>query len=91
MKTVTFFTLKLAYFNKEENIKNMILIIQMFNSMMKTLLFHAKMKYIKCGETQGMARCELYQSRIDLLALLVADNYQDLPSLQELTKSDIIM
>ncbi|OWF55424.1 Zinc finger FYVE domain-containing protein 26 [Mizuhopecten yessoensis] len=59
-------------------------------SMMKSLLFHAKMKFSECGETQGLGQCELYQGRIDILGVLVADNYRDLPSLQELTKPDIV-
>ncbi|XP_069118425.1 uncharacterized protein [Argopecten irradians] len=59
-------------------------------SMMKTLLFHAKMKFSECGESRGLGQCELYQGRIDILGVLVADNYRDLPSLQELTKPDTI-
>ena len=58
--------------------------------MMKYLLFHAKMKFIKTGENQGMARCDMYQSLVDLLGLLVTANYKDLPSLQELTKMDSV-
>ncbi|KAK3093553.1 hypothetical protein FSP39_017239 [Pinctada imbricata] len=60
-------------------------------SMMKTLLFHAKMRFSASGESQGLAQSEVYQSHIDLLAVLMDDNYSDLPSLQELTKKDVIM
>ena len=37
-----------------------------------------------------MARCDMYQSLVDLLGLLVTANYKDLPSLQELTKMDSV-
>lgn len=59
-------------------------------SMMKYLLFHAKMKFIKTGENQGMAQCDMYQSLVDLLGLFVTANYRDLPSLQELIKVDYV-
>ncbi|XP_062609221.1 zinc finger FYVE domain-containing protein 26-like [Saccostrea cucullata] len=59
-------------------------------SMMKTLLVHAKMQYINIGDPQGLVRCETYQSHIDLLGILVGDNYTDLPTLQELTKKDYV-
>ena len=45
---------------------------------------------IKTEENQGMARCDMYQSLVDLLGLLVTANYKDLPSLQELTKMDSV-
>ena len=47
--------------------------------------------FIKTEENQGMARCDMYQSLVDLLGLLVTANYKDLPSLQELTKMDSVM
>ncbi|KAL3872697.1 hypothetical protein ACJMK2_035906 [Sinanodonta woodiana] len=59
-------------------------------SMMKYLLFHAKMKFIKCGENIGMTQCDQYQGLVDLLGLLVSDNYRDLPSIHELTKVDSV-
>lgn len=59
--------------------------------MMKTLLVHAKMQYIDTGDPQGLVRCETYQSHLDLLGILVGDNYTDLPTLQELTKKDYVM
>lgn len=62
-----------------------------FSSMMKTLLMHSKMQYINIGDPQGLVRCETYQSHLDLLGILVEDNYTDLPTLQELTKKDYVM
>lgn len=61
-----------------------------FSSMMKTLLMHSKMQYINIGDPQGLVRCETYQSHLDLLGILVEDNYTDLPTLQELTKKDYV-
>ena len=64
----------------------------LYFSMMKTLLFHAKMKFTKSKNgSDGIAQCDIYQSRIDLLSILVSDNFKDLPSIQELTKPDIVM
>ncbi|XP_053395117.1 zinc finger FYVE domain-containing protein 26-like [Mercenaria mercenaria] len=59
-------------------------------SMMKYLLFHAKMKFTKCGDNAGMGQCDKYQGLVDILALLVVDNYKDLPSIDELTKVDSV-
>ncbi|KAK3587800.1 hypothetical protein CHS0354_042763 [Potamilus streckersoni] len=59
-------------------------------SMIKYLLFHAKMKFIKCGENHGMTQCDQYQGLVDLLGLLVSANYRDLPSIHELTKVDSV-
>lgn len=59
---------------------------------MKTLLFHAKITFARSKSGgEGIALCDVYQSRIDLLSELVSDNFTDLPSLQELTKPDIVM
>ncbi|XP_076098495.1 uncharacterized protein LOC143068375 isoform X2 [Mytilus galloprovincialis] len=60
-------------------------------SMMKTLLFHAKITFSKSTKgSDGIVLCDVYQSRIDLLSILVTDNFTDLPSLQELTKPEIV-
>lgn len=59
--------------------------------MMKTLLFHAKITFSKSTKgADGIVLCDVYQSRIDLLSILVTDNFTDLPSLQELTKTEIV-
>jgi len=57
---------------------------------MKYLLFHAKMKFTSAGDNGGMGRCDIYTGMVDLLALLVNDNFRDLPSLDELTKMDCV-
>lgn len=61
-----------------------------FCSMMKYLLFHAKVKFTKCGDNAGMGQCDKYQGLVDLLALLVTANFRDLPSIEELTKVDSV-
>lgn len=58
--------------------------------MMKYLLFHAKIKFTKCGDNSGMGKCDIYQGMVDLLALLVIDNFRDLPSIEELRKVDTV-
>jgi len=57
---------------------------------MKYLLFHAKMKFTSAGDNGGMGQCDIYTGMVDLLALLVNDNFRDLPSLDELTKMDCV-
>ncbi|XP_064623470.1 zinc finger FYVE domain-containing protein 26-like isoform X2 [Lineus longissimus] len=59
-------------------------------SMMKYLLINAKLKFLKCNEPQGEGLCEIYQSKVDLLNLLVSNNCKDILSIQELTKSDTV-
>ncbi|XP_046355808.2 zinc finger FYVE domain-containing protein 26-like isoform X1 [Haliotis rufescens] len=59
-------------------------------SMMRQLLFQAKLKFLHCGENQGVGLCDMYQTRVDLLKILVGDNYKDLPSIKELTKVDTV-
>lgn len=61
-----------------------------FSSMMKYLLFHAKIKFTSDGDNGGMGQCDIYQGLVDLLGLFVVDNFRDLPSLEELTKMDTV-
>lgn len=58
--------------------------------MMKYLLFHAKIKFTNDGDNSGMGQCDVYQGLVDLLGLLVVDNFRDLPSLEELVKTDTV-
>lgn len=58
--------------------------------MMKYLLFHAKIKFTSNGDNVGMGQCDRYQGLVDLLGLLVVDNFKDLPSLEELMKMDSV-
>ncbi len=58
------------------------------SSVLKFMLFHAKMKFLKAGDNTGVAQCDAYLGRIDLLKLLVAANCSYVPSIQQLTKMD---
>ncbi|CAH1802978.1 unnamed protein product, partial [Owenia fusiformis] len=57
-------------------------------SMLRYLLFNAKMKFLKGHDTSGIEQCEVYRSRVDLLSLLIKANCKDIPSILELTKID---
>ncbi|KAM4663559.1 zinc finger FYVE domain-containing protein 26 [Discoglossus pictus] len=51
---------------------------------MKNLLFTAKMMFVKAGRSPDLALCDSYSSKVDLLKILVAASYQDIPSLDEI-------
>lgn len=57
-------------------------------SIIRELLFRAKMIFLKGGDSGMIAKCEAYQARVDLLKILLEANYPDLPTLQELSKMD---
>lgn len=59
-------------------------------SMMRHLLFHAKVRFTKCMENRLMVQCDQYSTLVDLLKVLLASNYPDLPSIQELTKTESV-
>ncbi|XP_029454718.1 zinc finger FYVE domain-containing protein 26 isoform X2 [Rhinatrema bivittatum] len=50
----------------------------------KTLLFSAKMMFVKTGRTQDLALCDSYFSKLDLLKILLAATYRYIPSLDEI-------
>ncbi|KAM4690950.1 zinc finger FYVE domain-containing protein 26 [Rhinophrynus dorsalis] len=53
---------------------------------MKNLLFSAKMIFVKAARSQDLALCDSYSSKVDLLKILVAASYQDIPSLDEIVR-----
>ncbi|XP_051866109.1 zinc finger FYVE domain-containing protein 26 [Pristis pectinata] len=53
---------------------------------MKQLLFSAKMMFVKAGRSQDLALCDSYISKVDVVKILVAANYQDVPSLEQILK-----
>ncbi|XP_013400771.1 zinc finger FYVE domain-containing protein 26-like [Lingula anatina] len=59
-------------------------------SMMKYLLFNAKMKFLSCGNSNGIAQCEMYSGRVEMLNLLVASHCKHIPSLQKLTQLETV-
>ncbi|OCT68853.1 hypothetical protein XELAEV_18040158mg [Xenopus laevis] len=54
--------------------------------MMKNLLFSAKMIFVKAARSQDLALCDSYSSKVDLLKILVAASYQEIPSLDEIVR-----
>ncbi|XP_022094724.1 zinc finger FYVE domain-containing protein 26-like isoform X2 [Acanthaster planci] len=57
-------------------------------SMMKTLLFNAKLHFIKDGDSSSIELCDSYRSFVDLLSLFVRSNCADIPSIQQLANAD---
>ncbi|KAK7502719.1 hypothetical protein BaRGS_00005969, partial [Batillaria attramentaria] len=57
-------------------------------SIIRELLFRAKVIFLKSGDSSMIGQCDGYQTRVDLLKILLEANYPDLPTLQELTKMD---
>ena len=57
-------------------------------SMMKTLLFNAKLKFLKDGDSSSVELCDSYLSHVDLLCVFVSSNCADIPSIQQLQKAD---
>ncbi|XP_069773187.1 LOW QUALITY PROTEIN: zinc finger FYVE domain-containing protein 26 [Narcine bancroftii] len=57
---------------------------------MKQLLFSAKMMFVKAGRSQDLALCDSYISKVDVVKILVAANYQDVPSLEQILKPTAI-
>lgn len=53
---------------------------------MKTLLFSAKMIFVKAARSHDLALCDSYSSKVDLLKILVAASYQDIPCLDEIVR-----
>ncbi|KAM8921326.1 LOW QUALITY PROTEIN: zinc finger FYVE domain-containing protein 26 [Pelodytes ibericus] len=53
---------------------------------MKNLLFSAKMIFVKAARSHDLALCDSYSSKVDLLKILVAASYKDIPSLDEIIK-----
>ncbi|CAL1527591.1 unnamed protein product [Lymnaea stagnalis] len=59
-------------------------------SVMKQLLFHSKLDFLHTSHMEMLGQCDLYLARVDLLQVMVEANYQDLPTIKELTKQDTI-
>ncbi|XP_071963696.1 zinc finger FYVE domain-containing protein 26-like [Antedon mediterranea] len=57
-------------------------------SMIKTLLFDAKLKFMKAEAIHKIEQCDTYISLVDLLSNFVTANCLDIPSIQQLTKPD---
>ncbi|MBN3313649.1 ZFY26 protein, partial [Atractosteus spatula] len=51
---------------------------------MKQLLFSAKVMFVKVGQSQDLALCDSYISKVDVLKILVTANYKYIPSLDDI-------
>ena len=60
-----------------------------FCSLIQNLLLNAKLRFLEAGDSSGVELCDTYLSRVDLLYLLVSSRYKRIPSIQELTTSDL--
>ncbi|KAM3918038.1 zinc finger FYVE domain-containing protein 26 [Leptodactylus fuscus] len=58
---------------------------------MKNLLFNAKMIFVKAGASNDLALCDGYSSKVDLLKILVAASYQDIPCLDEIVRPTAVV
>ncbi|XP_068109450.1 zinc finger FYVE domain-containing protein 26 isoform X2 [Hyperolius riggenbachi] len=53
---------------------------------MKNLLFSAKMIFVKAARSHDLSLCDSYSSKVDVLKILVAASYKDIPSLDEIVR-----
>ncbi|XP_072485614.1 zinc finger FYVE domain-containing protein 26 isoform X1 [Notamacropus eugenii] len=56
----------------------------LLTDIMKQLLFSAKMMFVKAGQSQDLALCDSYISKVDVLNILVAAAYRHIPSLDQI-------
>uniref|UniRef100_A0A8C5L3R0 Zinc finger FYVE domain-containing protein 26 n=1 Tax=Jaculus jaculus TaxID=51337 RepID=A0A8C5L3R0_JACJA len=56
----------------------------LLTDVMKQLLFSAKMMFVKAGQSQDLAVCDSYISKVDVLNILVAAAYRHVPSLDQI-------
>ncbi|XP_003797422.1 zinc finger FYVE domain-containing protein 26 [Otolemur garnettii] len=56
----------------------------LLTDIMKQLLFSAKMMFVKAGQSQDLALCDSYISKVDVLNILVAAAYRRVPSLDQI-------
>lgn len=56
--------------------------------MIELILYHAKLKFLKCGDFDGIELTESYCSQIETVKTLVESNWNDIPTMLELTQSE---
>ncbi|XP_074092155.1 zinc finger FYVE domain-containing protein 26 isoform X2 [Macrotis lagotis] len=56
----------------------------LLTDIMKQLLFSAKMMFVKAGQSQDLALCDSYISKVDVLNILVGAAYRHVPSLDQI-------
>ncbi|XP_045143555.1 zinc finger FYVE domain-containing protein 26 [Echinops telfairi] len=56
----------------------------LLTDIMKQLLFSAKMMFVRAGQSQDLALCDSYISKVDVLNILVVAAYRHVPSLDQI-------
>lgn len=57
--------------------------------LIQNLLLNAKLRFAEAEDSSGVEMCDTYLSRVDLLRLLVSSRCSKIPSIQELTRTDL--
>ncbi|KAG5266093.1 hypothetical protein AALO_G00249720 [Alosa alosa] len=60
---------------------------RLITDVMRQLVFSAKVMFVKTGQTQDLALCDSYISKVDVLTILVKANYKDIPSLDDILEA----
>eukprot|EP00794_Sanderia_malayensis_P003215 gene3215-3692_t len=58
--------------------------------MIEFLLFNAKVKFMKAGDIHGVELCDSYIAHVEVLKLLLNSDWQDIPTMQDLSHPEII-
>ncbi|XP_031436154.1 zinc finger FYVE domain-containing protein 26 isoform X2 [Clupea harengus] len=60
---------------------------RLITDVMRQLLFSAKVMFVKTGQSQDLALCDSYISKVDVLTILVTANYKYIPSLDDILEA----
>ncbi|KAL2099181.1 hypothetical protein ACEWY4_005661 [Coilia grayii] len=63
---------------------------RLLTDVMRQLLFSAKVMFVKTGQTQDLALCDSYISKVDVLKILVMANYKYIPSLDDILEATAV-
>lgn len=64
---------------------------RLITDVMRQLLFSAKLMFVKMGQSQDLALCDSYISKVDVLKILVTANYIYIPSLDDILEASAVM
>ena len=56
--------------------------------MIELILYHAKLKFLKSGDFDGIELTDSYRSHIEMMKVLLESNWHRIPSMQELTQPE---
>ncbi|XP_066536111.1 zinc finger FYVE domain-containing protein 26 [Hoplias malabaricus] len=57
---------------------------RLLTDVMQQLMFSAKLMFVRAGQSQDLALCDSYISKVDVLKILVIANYKYIPSLDDI-------